>query len=77
MSPLYTATVEVSGGRAGRARSRTGSLEVTLTRPAERGPDATGTDPDDLKRAVATADTLRPCSNAVRGNTPVEIRIAG
>lgn len=138
MTTLYTAKVEVSGGRGGRARSLTGGLEVTLTRPAERGADARGTDPEelfaagyaacfdsalqvaartekvklgpttvtasvslnatedkryaiavvlevaapeaspeDLRRAVDTADTLCPYSNAVRGNTPVEIRLIG
>ncbi|MEV0330787.1 Ohr family peroxiredoxin [Micromonospora echinospora] len=44
----YTATVEVSGGRAGSARSLTGSLRLDLSRPAERGPDAPGTDPEEL-----------------------------
>ncbi|MFH9487991.1 MULTISPECIES: Ohr family peroxiredoxin [Streptomyces] len=47
-SPLYTATVEVTGGRAGRARSTTGSLDVPLSRPAERGKDSAGTDPEEL-----------------------------
>ncbi|MEE3921384.1 OsmC family protein [Micromonospora sp. BRA006-A] len=45
---VYTATVEVSGGRGGSARSLTGSLRVDLTRPAQRGPDAPGTDPEEL-----------------------------
>nr|MDT0661242.1 Ohr family peroxiredoxin [Micromonospora sp. DSM 115978] len=135
---LYTATVRVTGGRAGSARSLTGSLAVDLTRPAQRGPDAPGTDPEelfaagyaacfdsalaaaarrerinvgestvtasvtlgstadgryaiavellvgapdcpqlDLERAVAAADRLCPYSNAVRGNTPVTIRVKG
>jgi Ohr subfamily peroxiredoxin len=134
----YTATVRVTGGRAGTARSLTGSLAVELSRPAERGPDAAGTDPEelfaagyaacfdsalavaarrervslggsevtasvtlgatadgrfaiavllavrapdcpqpDLERAVAAADRLCPYSNAVRGNTPVTIQVAG
>ncbi|MEU6537046.1 Ohr family peroxiredoxin [Streptomyces sp. NPDC047000] len=51
-TPLYTAVVEVTGGRAGRARSRSGTLELALTRPAERsgaaGAGATGTDPEEL-----------------------------
>ncbi|WP_314172284.1 Ohr family peroxiredoxin [Streptomyces winkii] len=46
--PVYTATVDVLGGRAGRVRSRTGSLNVDLTRPAERGEGDTGTDPEEL-----------------------------
>ncbi|MDT9593598.1 Ohr family peroxiredoxin [Nocardioides zeae] len=44
---LYTASVEVVGGRGGRARSTTGSLELALARPAERGTEA-GTDPEEL-----------------------------
>lgn len=134
----YVASVQVTGGRGGSARSLTGSLRVDLTRPAERGPDAPGTDPEelfaagyaacfdsalavaarrervvtgpttvtasvslgrtaderyaiavelavsapdcpqaDLERAVAAADRLCPYSNAVRGNTPVTIRVDG
>nr|WP_183091256.1 Ohr family peroxiredoxin [Streptomyces radicis] len=45
---MYTAAVEVDEGRSGRARSRTGALDVALTRPAERGPGDTGTDPEEL-----------------------------
>ena len=44
---LYTAVVEVTGGRNGHATSVSGSLEVDLARPAERGTDA-GTDPEEL-----------------------------
>lgn len=44
---LYTAEVEVTGGRNGHARSRTGTLELDLARPAERG-TAAGTDPEEL-----------------------------
>ncbi|MFH9331089.1 Ohr family peroxiredoxin [Streptomyces althioticus] len=47
-TPVYTATVEVTGGRAGRARSTTGALDVKLTRPAERTEGNTGTDPEEL-----------------------------
>ncbi|MER7745537.1 Ohr family peroxiredoxin [Streptomyces bacillaris] len=47
-TPVYTATVEVTGGRAGRARSLTGALDVRLTRPAERSGDDGGTDPEEL-----------------------------
>lgn len=43
----YTATVAVTGGRGGQARSTTGSLELDLARPAERGTGA-GTDPEEL-----------------------------
>lgn len=44
---LYTARVEVTGGRGGRAVSGTGSLELDLTRPAQRGSGG-GTDPEEL-----------------------------
>lgn len=44
---LYKAVVDVSGGRAGRAVSRSGALDLQLSRPAERGGD-TGTDPEEL-----------------------------
>jgi lipoyl-dependent peroxiredoxin len=44
---LYTAEVEVVGGRNGHASSRTGTLELDLARPAERGTGA-GTDPEEL-----------------------------
>jgi lipoyl-dependent peroxiredoxin len=44
---LYTAEVDVTGGRGGRAVSSTGSLELDLTRPAQRGNGA-GTDPEEL-----------------------------
>lgn len=48
VNTIYMATVEVSGGRGGSARSLTGSLALTLSRPAERGPEASGTDPEEL-----------------------------
>lgn len=44
---LYTATVDVTGGRGGRATSSTGSLALDLTRPAQRGTGG-GTDPEEL-----------------------------
>ncbi|MBC9734636.1 Ohr family peroxiredoxin [Nocardioides marmotae] len=43
----YTATVEVTGGRGGHARSTSGSFAADLARPAERGTEA-GTDPEEL-----------------------------
>lgn len=45
---LYTARVAVTGGRGGSARSETGSLQVDLARPAERGTENAGTDPEEL-----------------------------
>lgn len=44
---LYTASVSVTGGRAGRATSESGSLNLELSRPATRG-DGRGTDPEEL-----------------------------
>ena len=44
---LYTAVVAVSGGRAGRAVSESGSLDLELARPAQRGTGG-GTDPEEL-----------------------------
>ncbi|ROO88278.1 Ohr subfamily peroxiredoxin [Actinocorallia herbida] len=46
--PLYTASVEVTGGRGGSARSLTGKLATPLVRPAERRPEDEGTDPEEL-----------------------------
>jgi Ohr subfamily peroxiredoxin len=44
---LYTAQASVTGGRAGRVTSQSGSLDVSLSRPATRGTEA-GTDPEEL-----------------------------
>lgn len=44
---LYTAVVSVVGGRSGRATSKSGYLNLELSRPATRG-DGTGTDPEEL-----------------------------
>lgn len=46
--PLYTASVEVQGGRGGSARSLTGTFQTPLVRPAERRPEDVGTDPEEL-----------------------------
>lgn len=51
---LYTAIVEVTGGRGGTATSRTGELNVNLARPAERG-SGEGTDPEELFAAAYAA----------------------
>jgi lipoyl-dependent peroxiredoxin len=45
---LHTAEVAVTGGRGGTARSQTGTLQVDLARPAERGTEGAGTDPEEL-----------------------------
>ncbi|MEV0777158.1 Ohr family peroxiredoxin [Streptomyces sp. NPDC050428] len=46
--PLYTATVEAEGGRAGRVRSLTGVLDLPLSRPADRTDGDPGSDPEEL-----------------------------
>lgn len=48
MKPMYTAVVEVTGGRAGRARSSDGILDLQLTAPKEMGGPGTGTNPEQL-----------------------------
>ncbi|MGY1753870.1 Ohr family peroxiredoxin [Blastococcus sp. SYSU D01042] len=45
---LHTARVAVTGGRGGSAKSETGTLQVELARPAERGTEDAGTDPEEL-----------------------------
>ncbi|MFE7976587.1 Ohr family peroxiredoxin [Streptomyces shenzhenensis] len=47
-TPVHTAVVDVTGGRSGRARSRTGALDIGLTRPAQRQDGDGGTDPEEL-----------------------------
>lgn len=44
---MYRAVVEVTGGRAGHAVSRTGELDVRLARPSQRA-TGEGTDPEEL-----------------------------
>ena len=49
MPILYTTKASATGGRAGRAVSENGVLDVTLTVPKELGGDgATGTNPEQL-----------------------------
>lgn len=49
MPILYTTQASATGGRAGRAVSENGVLDVTLTVPKELGGDgATGTNPEQL-----------------------------
>ncbi len=56
MPILYTARASASGGRAGRAVSDNGVLDVTLTVPKEMGGDgATGTNPEQLFAAGYSA----------------------
>jgi len=56
MSILYTAQASATGGRAGRAVSDNGVLDVTLTVPKELGGDgATGTNPEQMFAAGYSA----------------------
>lgn len=56
MAILYTAQASATGGRAGRAVSDNGVLDVTLTVPKELGGDgATGTNPEQLFAAGYSA----------------------
>lgn len=56
MAILYTAQASATGGRAGRAVSDNGVLDVTLTVPKEIGGDgATGTNPEQLFAAGYSA----------------------
>ncbi|WP_454745000.1 organic hydroperoxide resistance protein [Ciceribacter selenitireducens] len=56
MAILYTAQASATGGRAGRAVSDNGVLDVTLTVPKELGGDgATGTNPEQMFAAGYSA----------------------
>ena len=56
MAILYTAQASATGGRAGRALSDNGVLDVTLTVPKELGGDgATGTNPEQMFAAGYSA----------------------
>ncbi|GEO84249.1 MULTISPECIES: organic hydroperoxide resistance protein [Alphaproteobacteria] len=56
MAILYTAEASATGGRAGRAVSDNGVLDVTLTVPKELGGDgATGTNPEQMFAAGYSA----------------------
>ena len=49
MKALYTAVATAEGGRAGRARSDDGALDIALSTPkAMGGPGGTGTNPEQL-----------------------------
>ena len=45
---VYTARASVTGGRAGRATSEDGVLDLDLTAPKETGGPGTGTNPEQL-----------------------------
>ncbi len=49
MNAIYETTVEVTGGRAGHARSSDGLLELDLALPRQLGGDGrAGTNPEQL-----------------------------
>ena len=59
---LYTASATSTGGRAGRAVSSDGILDVSLTAPKELGGPGTGTNPEQLFAAGYSA-----CFNGALG----------
>ncbi|MDI6838228.1 organic hydroperoxide resistance protein [Ciceribacter thiooxidans] len=73
MSILYTAQASATGGRAGRAVSDNGVLDVVLTVPKELGGDgATGTNPEQMFAAGYSACFLGALK-AVAGKEKVKI----
>jgi len=73
MSILYTTKASATGGRAGRAVSENGVLDVVLTVPKELGGDgATGTNPEQLFAAGYSACFLGALKN-VAGKEKVKI----
>ena len=48
MKTVFTTTVEVAGGREGRALARDGKLDVTLAFPTALGGSGAGTNPEQL-----------------------------
>ncbi|HLP69603.1 MAG TPA: organic hydroperoxide resistance protein [Rhizobium sp.] len=73
MSILYTAQASATGGRAGRAVSDNGVLDVKLTVPKELGGDgATGTNPEQMFAAGYSACFLGALK-AVAGKEKVKI----
>src|SRR5690606_41796663 len=73
MAILYTTKASATGGRAGRAVSENGVLDVTLTVPKELGGDgATGTNPEQLFAAGYSACFLGALKN-VAGKEKVKI----
>lgn len=67
MSIVYTAQASATGGRAGRAVSDNGVLDVTLTVPKEMGGDgATGTNPEQMFAAGYSACFLGALKSVAR-----------
>lgn len=55
MQVIYTASVEIEGGRNGRVRSDDGRLEVRTAFPEAMGGDGSGTNPEQLLGAAYAA----------------------
>ncbi len=73
MSILYTAQASATGGRAGRAVSDNGVLDVVLTVPKELGGDgATGTNPEQMFAAGYSACFLGALK-AVAGKEKIKL----
>ena len=73
MAILYTTKASATGGRAGRAVSENGVLDVVLTVPKELGGDgATGTNPEQLFAAGYSACFLGALKN-VAGNEKIKV----
>ncbi len=60
---VYTAVATSTGGRAGRAVSSDGILDISLTAPKETGGPGTGTNPEQLFAAGYSA-----CFNSALGS---------
>ena len=70
---LYTAYATATGGRAGKARSSDGALDVTLTTPKElHGDGAPGTNPEQLF-AAGYAGCFLGAMKLVAGNMKVAL----
>lgn len=73
MAILYTTKASATGGRAGRAVSENGVLDVVLTVPKELGGDgATGTNPEQLFAAGYSACFLGALKN-VAGKEKIKV----
>lgn len=69
---LYETTVEVSGGRDGKAKSHDGLLEVGLSLPKELGGKGTATNPEQLF-AAGYAACFESALRHVAGHEKIKI----
>ncbi len=67
MKPIYTASVDVVGGRAGRARSADGLLDLTLAFQKVLGGTGAGTNPEQLLAAGWGACFASTIAHLARG----------